>query len=93
MPVSGMIHKDNVQVLETHLALSKPVAIDFLKVTTKGGMKGAIDLNKLLAHFVKPEIISEVDVGILAKAFIFYVLFYVCLRMQMLVLNLMQLNT
>jgi hypothetical protein len=35
-------------------------------------MKGAVDLNKLLAHFVKPEIISEVDVGILAKAFIFY---------------------
>ena len=42
-------------------------------------MTSGVDLKKLLAHFQKPEIISEVDVGILAKAFIFYGLGYVLL--------------
>ncbi|RHN50324.1 putative protein-serine/threonine phosphatase [Medicago truncatula] len=79
MPVSGMIHEDNVQLLETHLALSKPVAEDFLTINSKQGMTSGVDLRKLLAHFHKPEIIDEVDVGILAKAFIFYGLGYVLL--------------
>jgi len=35
MPVLGIIHEDNVQLLETHLALSKPVAKDFLTIKSK----------------------------------------------------------
>jgi len=46
MPVSGMIHEDNVQLLETHLALSKPVAKDFLTIKSKQGMTSGVDLKK-----------------------------------------------
>jgi len=63
MSMSGMIHKDNVQLLKTHLALSKPVVKDFLTVKSKQGITSGVDFKKLL---------FEVDVGILAKAFIFY---------------------
>jgi len=39
MPVSEMIHEDNVQLLETHLALSKPVAKDFFTIKSKQGIQ------------------------------------------------------
>ena len=51
MPVSGMIHEDNVQLLETHLALSKHVAKDFLTIKSKQRMTSRVDLKKLLAYF------------------------------------------
>ena len=35
-------------------------------------MKGGVNIQKLLKHFERPEVRSTVDVGILAKAFIFY---------------------
>jgi hypothetical protein len=44
MLASGMIYENNVQVVETHLALERIVGDDFFKVGGKNILKGEVDL-------------------------------------------------